>query len=147
IIQLPEAEEGAPSFADSQGYIWRLVETVDTPEAAEHLAKPTTSTTPARNGHGSGTGGRQAGSGRPASSFPAVTATCSRRHLTARRYWQFAQDRRITEEGLRYPMRSDAYRYYLDMENLNRKELLEAGVTARLLDEGYASFVEGEIQQ
>lgn len=44
-------------------------------------------------------------------------------------------------------MRSDAYRYYLDMENLNRKELLEAGVPARLLDEGYASFVEGEIQQ
>lgn len=80
-------------------------------------------------------------------SFPAVTSTCSRRHLTARRYWQFAQDRRITEEGLRYPMRSDAYRYYLDMENLNRKELLEAGVPARLLDEGYASFVEGEIQQ
>lgn len=44
-------------------------------------------------------------------------------------------------------MRSDAYRYYLDMENLNRKELLEAGVPARLLDEGYASFVEREIQQ
>lgn len=225
IIQLPEAEEGAPSFADSQGYIWRLVETVDTPEAAEHLAKTyhidnpcperacmwyaeksggireTCFELPCRHRNmqpptpdsqkvlvdgrwyladQSWTAGLvpravnpwghpENGKATPRRHIPlaewrqlletlgydtdiynGIPEAVAEEHRLAKvllSYWQFAQDRRITEEGLRYPIRLDAYRYYLDMENLNRKELLEAGVPARLLDEGYASFGEGEIQQ
>lgn len=62
-------------------------------------------------------------------------------------YWQHIRSRRNSEERLQYPMRSENYRYSLQQETQMRPRLVEQGFCEALLDEGYASYVRGDIYE